>query len=337
MTATNEGARKWLLLGIRILVVIVIYFFIFQQVSLPSLGTLMTPTLALMFTVAVLLNITQAMLCTVRWILVAMHVPNVPGFSTSFAAYMEGLFFNQALPSFIGGDAVRVMRWRAFGVRTKEALLSVFRDRLFGAIGAALFTMIACGLLWDLPIERYKIVSLFTLGGAITFACVIVLSLSQWPPLAELISRIQPLRTLVDGLAARPLDRSTISRSLVISLIAQLLPGISVFALATALAINISLALAISVSGAILLISMIPVSLAGWGVREAGFLVILVPLGVPSENALMLGISFGLAGLCGALIGGLSIALGLSAPEPTVQSDDKPTNAHATPNSKKPN
>jgi hypothetical protein len=102
-----------------------------------------------------------------------------------------------------------------------------------------------------------------------------------------------------------------------VSVVAQILPGISVFLLAIALGIDISFVLAISVTGAILLISMVPVSLAGWGVREAGFLVILVPLGAPSEETLILGISFGLAGLCGALLGGLSIALGWSEPTPS--------------------
>jgi glycosyltransferase 2 family protein len=316
---TGEQAKKWLFLCIRIAVVVVIYFFIIQQVPLSNLRPLMVPALVTAFALAVLLNILQAMLCTVRWRLVAAKIPNVPGFAKSFAAYMEGLFFNQALPSFIGGDAVRVLRWRACKVKASEALLSVFRDRLFGAIGAATFAMMACALLWPQPIEHYKVLSMFALSSAVTVGCVIVLSLSQWPRLSMLFSRFRKVHELVEELASRPLDRTAIWHSLWVSVIAQLLPGIAVFALAMALDIEISLLLAIAVTGAILLVSMIPISLAGWGVREAGFMVILVPMGTPSENALMLGICFGLAGLCGALTGGLSIALGLAAPSSTAE------------------
>jgi hypothetical protein len=312
--AGGSSVNKWLMLAVRLAVVVLIYYFISRQVPLQNLRPLMVPALIAAFGIAVALNVMQAMLCTVRWRLMAAHVEAVPGFTRSFAAYMEGLFFNQALPSFIGGDAVRILRWRAFGVAVSDALLSVFRDRLFGAIGASSFTVLAAAILWNGPVEQYKVLTLLALGAAVTVACVVVLSLSQWSRLSALLSRVRGVGALVEKLAASELSRRQLAQALGVSLVAQLLPGISVLVIAVALGIDISVVLAIAITGAILLISMIPVSLAGWGVREAGFLVILVPLGATAESALMLGICFGLAGVCGALLGGLSIALGWSAP-----------------------
>jgi uncharacterized membrane protein YbhN (UPF0104 family) len=283
----------------------------------------MTPSLFVALSVNIVLNIAQALLCTFRWRLLATNCANIPGFGKSFAAYMDGKFFNQALPSIIGGDAVRVMRWRAFHVRVSEAVLSVLRDRIFGAIGAAFLALIACALLWNQPIERYKVLSLSALSIAVILGCAMALTLSQWPRFSALFIRIRSLYALALRLVAKPLTRSQIWASLAIAIAAQLLPGLGVFFLVTALAIDISLVLAVSVTGAILLISMIPISLAGWGVREAGFLAILVPLGVAGEKALMLGICFGMAGLCAALLGGVSLGLGLSLPARSYATEER--------------
>jgi uncharacterized protein (TIRG00374 family) len=314
MSAGSRTPTRWLFLIIRICVVVGIYYLIFLKIPFESLRRLMAPAVIGALAMAVVLNVAQALMCTLRWRLMAKSTPHAPGFWKSFAAYMEGLLFNQALPSFVGGDAVRVLRWRACQVSTMDAFISVLRDRLFGAIGAASFTLLACLLLWEQPIERYKILSLFALGSAVTLGCLILVVLSQWPRLAAAFARLKPIHSLVMGFVERPLEWRTIWQSLLVSLAAQLLPGISVYILAGALAVNLSFSLALAVTGAILLISMIPISLAGWGVREAGFLVLLVPLGMDSEKVLMLGICFGLAGLFGALMGGISITLGLAAP-----------------------
>ncbi len=321
MDEGNNAVKKWLLLLARIAVVVAIYYVILRQVPLESLRALLAPSLVAAFLAAVALNVLQAVLCTFRWRLVAVNIDPVPGLAKSFAAYMEGLFFNQALPSFIGGDAVRVLRWRAFNVGTGDAVVSVLRDRLFGAIGAASFTVLACALLWGLPVERYMVISLFLLGAAVTGGCLLLVVLSQWPWLAQLFKRVARIHALAMIFVDRPLSWRRIWQAMATSFVAQVLPGLAVYLLALALQIEIGFVLAATVTGAILLVSMIPVSLAGWGVREAGFLAILVPLGAASENVLMLGISFGLAGLCGALLGGLSLAMGFSLPAVSTPAD----------------
>jgi len=53
------------------------------------------------------------------------------------------------------------------------------------------------------------------------------------------------------------------------------------------------------------LIQLIPVSLAGWGVREATLVVVLAGFGVPNENGLATSLLFGLCQIIIALPGGL--------------------------------
>jgi len=53
------------------------------------------------------------------------------------------------------------------------------------------------------------------------------------------------------------------------------------------------------------LIQLVPVSLAGWGVREAILVVVLAGFGVPNENALATSVLFGLCQILIGLPGGL--------------------------------
>jgi uncharacterized membrane protein YbhN (UPF0104 family) len=53
------------------------------------------------------------------------------------------------------------------------------------------------------------------------------------------------------------------------------------------------------------LIQLVPISLAGWGIREAGMVVILAGFGVPAEAALAISVLMGLLLLAIGLPGGL--------------------------------
>ena len=55
----------------------------------------------------------------------------------------------------------------------------------------------------------------------------------------------------------------------------------------------------------VLLVITIPVSIAGWGVREGAMVAALGLIGVPVEGAVVLSIMYGLLGLLPAIPGGL--------------------------------
>jgi uncharacterized protein (TIRG00374 family) len=306
---------------LRIAVVAAIYYVIFRKVDLHEVGPLLTPYYAAAMAGAVLLSLLQAAICTIRWMLLARDGGTMPGFVPSFAAYMEGLFFNQALPSFVGGDAVRIMRWRKFGVGTHRAVVSVFRDRMFGAIGAAIFALVASTMLWALPVERVKVIVSFGLGISALCAGAGIMVLIQSRRVTNLFARFHRVHSLLARISGAPLGIPRYALATFYSLFGQLLAGLAVLLLARSLGISLPVPLLVAVTGIIVVASMIPISFAGWGIREAGFLALLVPLGVASSKAVFLGISFGLAGLLAALAGGISMLLGMARPKSRHQAD----------------
>lgn len=309
---TQHPALKWLAVGARILIVTGIYWVIFRSISFAGIQPLITPLFGAMLLIAALLNITQAAVCTARWLLLARNLERCPGFIKSFAAYLEGLFFNQALPSFVGGDAVRIVRWRAFGVGLHGAFVSVFRDRLFGAIGAAVLAIAASFLLWNLPISRFTVLMALALGVAALGGGIGVLMVIQSRRVTRWLSRFVRIHGILHRISDAPLGMKIYSLATIYSVLGQVISGASVLLLARSVGIDLPAMLLITVTGIVLVVSMIPISFAGWGVREASFLTLLVPLGSSPESVMLLGVSFGIAGLLGALPGGLSIMLGWS-------------------------
>ena len=77
-----------------------------------------------------------------------------------------------------------------------------------------------------------------------------------------------------------------------------------VLVLATALGISVSPFDAFTLVPAALLLAMVPISLAGWGVREVVFIQAFSLAGVAPSNALALSLLYGLVGLITGLLGG---------------------------------
>src|SRR6266436_2115162 len=69
------------------------------------------------------------------------------------------------------------------------------------------------------------------------------------------------------------------------------------------------------------LIQLVPVSLAGWGVREFGFVVVLAGFGIPAEAALATSLLVGLCLIIVGLPGGLLWLTGRDIPRPTAGGD----------------
>lgn len=306
------GQYKALGVIARICVVAAIYALIFRKADIKDVGSLLTPTFGLGLALAVLLYSGQGVMCTLRWVALARKLEHRPPIIKSVAAYFEGLFFNQALPSFVGGDAIRILRWRSFGVSLHDAAVSVVRDRMFGAIGAALFALVASILLWSLPVERYKVWVSALLSLAALFAGAGLLLVIQSRRITRLFATFPRIHARLHRISAEPLGKRIYAEALVMSVLGQAMSGVAVLVLARSINIELSSLLIVTITGVIVVMSMIPISLAGWGVREAGFLALLVPLGVDREQAVLLGVSFGLAGLISAMSGGLSLLTNFS-------------------------
>ncbi len=215
------------------------------------------------------------------------------------------LFFNQVLPSTVGGDGMRIWFLRGMGRTIGVAIRSVVIDRLVGffgllllGFGGSLYLMARIeepGPVW--------VVALVSLGGLVLIALApSLVSTLTWLPFDRIRQALETLAREVNLLAR---DRPRLARLVGASILGQLALATAVFCLARDLEVPLDLLGAVAVVPGVMVASSIPISIAGWGVREAAMIVGLGLLGVGQSDAAIISIGFALLVLIFGLLGGL--------------------------------
>jgi membrane-associated phospholipid phosphatase len=280
--------------GIAIKVVIsgLIFGFIFRAIDLD--GVLETwrglvPRLLLLGVVFLLLS---TVLAAYRWYLVMQPLgfgQDVPFYQRS---YFKGHFFNQGLPTSIGGDAVRVLDVARQGFRKREALLGVAIDRGLGLAGLLLLNLLAnlfnpqllpAGVMWTL--------NALVAGGLLGFVALVQLRR------VAALKRVRLLGffyTLSEGLGKVLSGWRCSAMQIGLSVTVHLLSLLGIFLIGRSVGVNFDLGTFLVMIPPVILLTLIPVSLAGWGVREGAMIGLFTLIGGDPTAVLSMSILFGL-------------------------------------------
>ena len=215
------------------------------------------------------------------------------------------LFFNQALPTGVGGDAVRIWITNKFGTGISAATNSVMLDRLCHMVGLMLVVALTQPLLagmvkvdeleWGLPL-----IILATLGG---LAALMTLDRTpkdwqRWRPVRAVAYLAADIRRIF----LRP---PALAKQVFLSLLGHGAMIVSYMVLAKGMSIAIEPLTLLALLPPVMLIAALPISLNGWGVREAAMIGMLAFAGVPAADALSLSLVQGVSVLITRLPGGV--------------------------------
>jgi glycosyltransferase 2 family protein len=201
-------------------------------------------------------------------------------------SFLVGVFFNNFLPSTIGGDTVRVLDTARTGVGRAKAVAIVFVDRFVGLLALMLFAVL--GVL--------RMPSLFTwvIGGAAVLALIAVL--------------VFALPRIVEHRFALRWPGSVLARAFGWSLVLQTLVVLNGYFLARALHVPIPLESFFLIVPLALFVMMLPVSINAIGVRENVWAFFFAAFGVAAATGVALAwLDYGLV-LLQALVGGMVYA-----------------------------
>jgi uncharacterized membrane protein YbhN (UPF0104 family) len=240
-----------------------------------------------------------------RWhIVLAAETPS-PGPWTLLKIVLVGLFFNQVLPSGVGGDAVRAWRCHQLGIGAAAAIRSLILDRISGYF--VMIVLFAAGLPVLLPSladaqQRYGAVLL--LGAA---SCgLLIFFIMDYLPRAllrfRLVSELAVLSRQGRRLCAEP-GRLAALLGLAVATIG--LTTLGFMLVADSLGVHLPFVSWIVIVPPVTLIQLVPISLAGWGLRELGFVVVLAGFGISGEAALVASLLIGLSLIAVGFPGGL--------------------------------
>ena len=257
------------------------------------------------------------MITAVRWGLLAERV----GFKNSrrqfFLYYLFGMFFNLFMPSTVGGDTVRVFYLArdkpknvADGWRDSvgRAVLSVAADRLTGGIvllwiGAAallVFPAYANALPW---LVRYSI-------WAAAVGSVLV-----WPFLWFAGSLLQSwrgfawIKTLQEWITPYRANPCLFLQTIFLSLIVHFLQTWIQILIGSSIELYIPWSYCFIFFPLVDILSMLPLSVSGLGLREGGYFYFLGKLGIGPEQSIACGMLWFVVVLFNGLVGGVAFLL----------------------------
>ena len=238
-----------------------------------------------------------------RWYIImnTLDFPKAP-FSFYFKSYFKGIFFNQLLPSSIGGDAVKVIDAAKYlGCKKREAFVGVLIDRGLGIASIFLlnliFNNIAEGYLPESSYYILNIISLFGIAGFILFMFLYkikYLHKYSWYKVISVPS--ESLYKVMHGI------KKTLLQS-ILSLFIHILTFAGVYMIARAFGVDLPVYAFMVIMPPVILLTIIPISLAGWGVREVSMVSLLSYSGVAQETALSISIIFGFTYVIQGLLG----------------------------------
>ncbi len=273
--------------GISLALLYIIFRLININILLRILSDIQYPYLLL----AILFQLASNLVASCRWYLIMRLLDFQETLSFFIKSYFKGTFFNQALPSSIGGDALRVIELGKKGYSKKEAFYGIFIDRIIGLQGLLFLNLVANfsnrNLLPDWLFTLINVICISAIAGML-----VLILLRKIRRLASL-----PLLSLAYHLSNRFRrvynNTSNICIQTGLSLVIHLLSILSIHMIATALGMDYGLMVFMVVFPPVILLTLIPISLAGWGVREGAMIGIFMLIGAEKETVLSLSVLYG--------------------------------------------
>lgn len=218
-----------------------------------------------------------------------------------------GLFFNLSLPSAIGGDAVRMYQMSKHSQNTSEAVASVLMDR-----GIGFFTLLCVAPIMVLFSARQMEISAFFFPVILFIAMATIFVFFRLKGLTQRCCSAnggskfyKKITHYYDAFDAYRSHKKSILLAMVISVGMISLGIVITYLISHGLGLYISLAYFIIFVPIIFLITMIPISIHGLGLREGAFVFFFAKAGLAAPQALSISLISYILTLSFGIIGGI--------------------------------
>ncbi len=260
-------------------------------------GTAVLGTLLLFFA--------QVPLLAWRWVRIVGMLKGHLTMVHAFQMTLLGRFLNQVLPASFGGDAVRAWQSTRYGLNSVLAVHSVLIERFTGLV--SLIAIVAVALLFVRPTmvpggSQGGVLILLALFAAACAALAVVWLGRRRLRDRELFAR--PIAFLGDAVRTVR-EPKQFFWLFVGNTVSNLLSIGAAVTIGSSLGLEVELWVYAVVMPLSFIATILPISIAGWGVREGAMVSLLALFGVASTDALALSLLFGITLLVSALLGGL--------------------------------
>jgi uncharacterized membrane protein YbhN (UPF0104 family) len=275
--------------------------------SRTNLDDLLTAFLDLSFfawAVAFLMYLASQVISSIRWYFLAHALDFTGPWSIYLKYYFVGMYFNLFLPTSVGGDVLK-MHFISRGEPKKlRATYSILADRLFGLTAMLLLgagaVLIGHGILPHYFEHLLCVVGICIIASLLGLPIAYKLLSSIWPEIGKRLAVLLVFWEKPKALFA----------ALSLSFILQALGMGAVALLAKDMGLDPPVVFYFAAFPMVAILTILPISFNGIGIREGGFIFFLGLKGISAEKALTLSLSFFAIQVMASLIGGLAYAFG---------------------------
>jgi len=258
---------------------------------------------------AVVIIAVQVIISVVRWRTVLTAIDASLPFWQTLRIYLISLFFNQVLPSSVGGDAVRIYKVFRSGFSISTAVHGVMLERIATVLGLLVLVALASPFFkgqsepadtnWMVPF------SILMLACGIV-GIIILMVLDRIPHTFSAWRIVHALSNLADDTRKVFLSPPHAFQAIGWGILGHITIAISVYFIAKSIDLDVTVVNCIVLMPPVMLVTTLPISIAGWGVREGAMVAAFALVGVTSEDALVLSFMFGIIAVLFAIPGGIT-------------------------------
>ena len=305
--------QKYLKLLFQIIITLLIFWWIVKNISLLDLWHTILLTNKWLLSLSGLLGIYCVIVSAQQWQVLLKGTGYNVKISILTSLYLVGITFNQFLPTGLGGDVVKVALLRRITLTGTTSARSVVAARLTGFVGMLLAALVVAALRF--PLFRLDMLTLlvcmaisYFLVLAIVFHPVTVLlserAVKRFPRLK--LNKIYEVQKAISDYRS---NMRALLSAVGVGMFFWICTIINHYILARAVGIDISLWYFFVFIPIALTLSMVPISVNGFGVREGMFALLFSTAHVPISLAVTLALLMDIEAILLAVVGGVLFLL----------------------------
>lgn len=299
--------RRILVTTIKILISAALLYLALRGANLADLAARINNLASVGWIVlAIVVALLQLFVGTLRWCEISAECGVPLTVARALRFNVIGAFFNQTLPSSIGGDAVRLWLVARGGAGWRAATYSIFVDRAIGLVALAI--LIVASLPWSYELISSRegraallLVDFTSLAGGLGFLAFGALTwgwLKRWWGTHHIHACAVIANRVIFNRVRGP-------KIAVLSLLVHILAVVIAWCVVKSIAAPVGFLQILQLVPPVMLITMLPISIAGWGVREASMGLAFGYAGLMANEGINISLLFGTVYFVLGVFGGL--------------------------------
>ena len=236
-----------------------------------------------------------------RWRLIVGRLGFTAPFTFYLRTYFKGAFFNQGLPTSIGGDGVRIYDCAQVTGSAEDAFFGVFIDRIIGLAGLLLLNIGAL-LLNHTLLPHHIYFPLLLILVALT-GCLLLLFFLRKFSFFTVGKYLGFLGRLSESYFQVYSSLPALTGQLGLSVLIHLFSMGTFFSLGQGVGLDFSAQVYLVMVPPVILLTLLPVSLAGWGLREGAMVAFFLLIGAEKFKVVTLSLLYGFTAALASLPG----------------------------------